>query len=58
MAKFKDSVNEKTKQINWTIIVRELKKFGIEVNAKMKELLIQGNCQLIQTLVTMIVHFD
>ena len=58
MAKFKDTMNEKNRQINWTIIVRELKKFGIDVNAKMKELLIKGNCQLISILVSMIVDFD
>ena len=38
--------------------MRELKKFGIEVNAKMKEMLIQGNCELIRILTMMIADYD
>lgn len=56
LANMKDS--ERMKQVNWTIIVRELRKFEIELNSIVREMLIAGDHDLISKLVHMLVNYD
>lgn len=59
MKHMKDINNEKTRQMNWALVARELKKFEIEISSVVRELLIEGgHNELISTLVSMLVDFD
>jgi len=49
---------ESNRQKNWTVIARELKKFGILVDPPTKEKLIQGNQELINSLLPMLVNYE
>ena len=58
IANMKDRKGEKVRHKNWTLIVRELKKFEFEVNSQVRDVLMTGDKDLISKLVHMLVNFD
>ena len=46
------------RQTNWTIIARELKKFGIIADPVAKEKLVRGNQELINEILPLMVKYD
>jgi hypothetical protein len=54
----KDINSDKGKQKNWMLVARELKKFDIEINAIVRDMLIAGDRELIAKLVHMLVNYD
>lgn len=43
MNNMSDSLSQNVRQVNWTILVREMKKLGITVGVREKEKLIEGD---------------
>ncbi|TNV79021.1 hypothetical protein FGO68_gene14865 [Halteria grandinella] len=58
IANLRDQNGDKTKQKNWTLVVRELKKFEIEINAVIRDMLIGGDHILLSKLVHMLINYD
>ena len=58
LGNLKEADTNLNRQTNWTLIARELKKFGIIVDIITKEKLIKGNQELINNLLPLIVKYE
>ena len=54
----KEADTPTNRQTNWTIIARELKKFGIIADPVAKEKLVRGNQELINEILPLMVKYD
>jgi hypothetical protein len=58
LGNLKEADTNLNRQTNWTLIARELKKFGIIVDIITKEKLIKGNQEIINNLLPLIVKYE
>lgn len=58
LGNLKESDTNQNRQANWTIITRELKKFGIIADSTTKEKLIRGNQELINDILPLMVKYE
>ena len=58
LGNLKEADTNQNRQANWTIITRELRKFGIIADAVTKEKLIKGNQELINDILPLMVKYE
>lgn len=58
LGSMKDNITSTSKQQNWNIICKELKKFGIRVDSEKKAKIIEGRAALICDILARLFEFD
>lgn len=53
-----DSNQQAIKKLNWTLLARELKKFGIDIESEVREIIQSGNIRKIEDIFAFIVSFE
>ncbi|CDW79816.1 UNKNOWN [Stylonychia lemnae] len=58
ISNLKDNITSSTKQMNWNVVAKELKKFGIRVDADKKAKIIEGRWQSINEILGKLFDID
>eukprot|EP00347_Sterkiella_histriomuscorum_P016192 403354133 len=58
ISNMKDQITSTVKQTNWSVVCKELKKFGIRVDGDKKAKIIEGRTQLINEILSKLFDFD
>jgi hypothetical protein len=53
-----DSNQQAIKKLNWTLLAKELKKFGIDIESEVREIIQSGNVRKIEEIFAFIVSFE